>query len=551
MILSRTTSILTLLVILFAAPALSTLCASPQAASPQATDSEDEWSDVIRTRWADPHRSPMTYAEFLRLHPQDTPFSVASEETTPTGGRNGGGSGLLLLLVNSDLKPKIQTALDGYVADIVEEGYTVTVLEALGGTPKDLKATITGYLGSGLIGVLLVGDFAVPWYEVDGESFPCDLFYMDLDGDWIDSEPNGVYDQHVNNETPEIFVGRLTAGPLQGLGFGTEEAKVNKYFAKAHDYRRGLLTADYRALAYPDDDWSTFKACGMTNIYDDTTVVNVHSETTGEDYRRRLTENYEWIHVCVHSSPWAHYFSPSGMVDFWDVRNTDPIAHFYNLFACSNCRYVETDYMGGWYVFADTYGLAAVGSTKSGSMLDFKSFYGPLGEHKTLGQAFKEWWIVQHPYTHSDKTWFYGLTLLGDPLLVPAEAQVFAATPRTISASNGGWIFFEFDLNEKHYAYRSYEMLASTSGTTPRTPVENILVPLVFDPVTKLVHSNANSSMFINFKGNLNLLGDGSATFNLKHTLDPSWVGTVIDFCLVITQPADYATRPLSVLIQP
>jgi hypothetical protein len=28
-----------------------------------------------------------------------------------------------------------------------------------------------------------------------------------------------------------------------------------------------------------------------------------------------------------------------------------PEAYFYNLFACSNARFTETDYMAGWYMF--------------------------------------------------------------------------------------------------------------------------------------------------------------------------------------------------------
>jgi len=542
-IMTRALTIIGICFLFLAAPA-------PLGLSQESGDPDHR--DVVKLKWADPNSSPMTYEEFIAAHPE-TPFVLLSEETFgPAGkGRNGGGTGLFLLLVNSDLKPDIQVSLDEYVADIVDEGYTVTVLSMSGGTPGDIRGTLAGYLSSNLIGALLVGDFPVPWYEVSGETFPCDLYYMDLDGDWIDSEPNGVFDIHQNNEQPEIFVGRLTASPLDLYGMGSEQQKVNRYFGKIHDYRMGLITVNRRALSYPDDDWSNFNKCGLGRAFDDVTVINDPATTTGEDYKLRLRENYEWIHVCVHSYSGGHAFSPSGWVYSADIYNIDPIALFYNLFACSNCRYVESNYMGGWYIFAQTHGLAAVGSTKSGSMLDFRQFYDPIGEHKSIGQAFLEWWISQHPYGLGDQEWYYGMTLLGDPLLVPGDTQIVSATPNTLSASNPGDVNFDFELNEKHYAYRDYQLYASVSGRSPRSPLENILVPLVFDQVTNMVINHSNSPVFKYFSGTLDWVGDGFAILSPARPLGPAWVGRVVDFSLVVTNPADYASQPVSVLITP
>ena len=261
---------------------------------PAVADDENEWSHIVRTRWADPNSHPQTYEEYLELYPQDKPFSIesittyAGDNSGRSGLRHGGGEGLLLVIVNTTLKPLIQASIDQYAADVTEEGYTVAVVSTEGGTPGDIRATLAGYLGSNLMGALLIGKLPVPWYEVSGESFPCDLFYMDLDGDWTDTDSNGVYDLHQNNETPEIFMGRLTAGPLQGYGHGSEENKVNNYFAKAHDYRTGLLTANYRALSYPDDDWAYFNKCNLNELYDDVTVVNDTIQTSADDYKIRI-----------------------------------------------------------------------------------------------------------------------------------------------------------------------------------------------------------------------------------------------------------------------
>ena len=62
----------------------------------------------------------------------------------------------------------------------------------------------------------------------------------------------------------------------------------------------------------------------------------------------------------------------------------------YNLFACSNSRYVEADNMGGWYIFESEYGLLSVGCTKTGSMLCFGDFYYTIAGRRKCGIFFSE-----------------------------------------------------------------------------------------------------------------------------------------------------------------
>lgn len=113
-------------------------------------------------------------------------------------------------------------------------------------------------------------------------------------------------------------------------------------------------------------------------------------------------------------NPWTY-----ATVSSSDIQSIDPVAFFYNLFACSNCRYVETDYMGGWYIFVEEHGLGVVGATKTGSMLDFDEFYGPLGQQANLGDAFRQWYEYEASYEIWKRQWFWGMTLLGDPTLIP------------------------------------------------------------------------------------------------------------------------------------
>jgi hypothetical protein len=337
-----------------------------------------------------------------------------------------------VVVVNSSIQSSIQSSLEQYVSDLEAEGYSVTIYATENGTPEDLRAFLQGQLSDGLAGCILIGDLPVPWYEMDDDfyghaEFPIDLYYMDLDGAWIDSDGNGKYDGHLDgsgDREPEIWVGRLTASPLTG----DEATLLQNYFAKNHAYRTGELSLNNRALNYVDDSWIDYPEWyqGLECAYNDVTVVKDPATTTASDYKNRLTENYEWIQVMAHSRACCrHRFEEDGNWSYVyssDIRSIDAKAFFYNLYSCSACRYVETDYIGGWYVFADTYGLAAIGSTKIGGMRYFGDFYAPLGEGKSLGQSFKEWFIRQSPYGLTERQWFYGMTLLGDPTLKPLAA---------------------------------------------------------------------------------------------------------------------------------
>jgi len=390
--------------------------------------------DIPQTRWVDPNsREPITYQEWKAATGESGPFEFEAVRSTsnakyPVDGVE------FCVVVNSLLYNLIQPSIDQYVLDISAEGYDVLVYTTSGGTPYELRTFLQGRYSVGMQGCVLIGDLPIPWYEMDvcwydppaHEEFPCDLYYMDMDGEFSDSDSDGIYDSHTGDVDPEIWVGRLTASPLL-MGGTSESSLLQNYFAKNHAYRTGAVPLNYRALVYVDDDWAGSAPYWNDDVglaYPDRTLVDDEWTTWGTDYLNRLPENYESILVCAHSSAFTHRFERPDTTYSWvsnsDVKTADPVAYFYNLFACSNARYVETDYMAGWYVLCDTYGLAALGSTKTGSMLDFEEFYGPLGLGMTLGESFMDWFsaMAENGFSESEACWFYGMTLCGDPSLV-------------------------------------------------------------------------------------------------------------------------------------
>jgi len=129
---------------------------------------------------------------------------------------------------------------------------------------------------SQLVGALFVGELPVAWYELDGEEFPADIYFMDLNGTWQDSDRDGLFDGHSGDLNLEIWVGRLHARPLT---WDDEVRLVRRYFAKNHLYRSGQLALPDRALAYVDDDWSGFGDCDLSQLYASVTTVTQGNTT--------------------------------------------------------------------------------------------------------------------------------------------------------------------------------------------------------------------------------------------------------------------------------
>ncbi len=394
---------------------------------------------VTVTKWVDPEgRKPTDYKEWINAFGKAAALRVNHLTHNSPAAAADGEQGKFCVLVNSQIYDSIRVSLDQYVMDLTGEGYEVDVYVMSGGTPGDLRSFLQSRYAEGMQGCVFIGNLPMAWFETEcwdptsHEEFPCDLYYMDMDGVFADIDADGLLDSHTGNVAPEIWFGRLTATPLAHDGY-TETSLLTNYFAKNHRYRSRLAPLNKRALVYIDDDWvpgSVSWDLAVGRAFAERTFVNDAYTTWNTDYEARLPLNYELIEVCVHASPFVHAFKrPSnqwGYMENLDVRTIDPVAYFYNLFACSNARYTEQDYMAGWYVFCQDYGLAAVGSTKTGSMLYFDDFYAPFGLRESIGKAFRDWFVAisADGFSADETCWHYGMTLIGDPTLRIQEQTV-------------------------------------------------------------------------------------------------------------------------------
>ena len=398
-------------------------------------------AEINPSRWISPHgEKPSTYKELSKpLQPFKAESVNLSENQKLGHDFVPSASPVFYILVDSSIYSGISSSINQYKSDVEATGYIVNIHQVSGGTPADIRNLLRNGHSMGLVGCLLVGDITCAWYEIENDfdeegshaEFPIDLYYMDLDGYWTDSDSDGIYDGHSGDVAPEIYLGRLKADNIEG----NEILLVNNYFTKNHSYRIGNLNVPQRALAYVDDDWYDWAdqwAGDLSSVYSDTMLVKDKETTRAINYKSQITQGYEWISVFAHSWSGGHTFKYNNgnswdYVYSSDIRSIDPPAIFYNLFACSAARYVEYDCIGSNYIFTDDYGLAVVGSTKAGSMWNFNDFYEPFSNYESLGQSFLEWFTS---VGITDKSWFYSMTILGDPLLTKSKGFIISFVTR-------------------------------------------------------------------------------------------------------------------------
>jgi len=395
--------------------------------------------EYIPSRNLDPNYQPVTYADYQAIHPErETVVREISVSQTRDFSN-------FLIVVDSDLYPQVDQSILTYQQNLEQDEINAFILTFSGTRCSDLRNLLASYYQSyNIMGAMLVGDLPLAWYELfndwnhsgvqdgaeDWTEFPMDIYYTDLDGEWFDTDANGIFDEHCGNIEPDIILGRIKADNLTLLQH-TEAELVNSYFAKNNQFRLGNIIPTNSALLYLDDDWHNHGDDSTEDLmysFEEVIFVNDSLTTCASDYAEKLTQNYDLIQVNVHSNPFYHQFFPEPNFTNVDLINTVPNALFYNLFACSNVNLAAPNNMGSIYLLDNEFSQAVLGSTKSGGILYTEEIYRPILHGERIGDNFREWWIA-HVDTGTDTTWqrawFYGLTFLGDPFLKLKENATF------------------------------------------------------------------------------------------------------------------------------
>jgi len=363
--------------------------------------------------------------------------------TSPTG------SNKVCLVVASNIYDAIyDPSLKQYIADLEAEDYSVTLTKHIAGTPEELKAyfkTIPGLKGVVLIGDLPIAMFFRVYNVGSTEQIPCDLYYMNLENDWVYDATRAAFTWYPPNRGDvyaQIWLGRLTSSNIYNPTMD-QVALLKNYFYKNHAYRTGTLPGQIlkRALVYADDDFTPFGNFHLDLAYgNNVTLINDPAVTNAADYKTRLKQNYEFVHVGAHSTPIGHCFETNGAFDeaqvsSTDIRDLDPPALFYTLNGCFCLDYTFPNYIGGEYIFTKTYGLESLGSSMPWGAPDYTFFYSYLqpSSRYNIGEAFRNWvYSETHNPAVGDPTYvFLGITLCGDPTLTldPPISSIDSVSP--------------------------------------------------------------------------------------------------------------------------
>jgi hypothetical protein len=358
-------------------------------------------------------------------------------------------------------------AIDTYVADLQYEGWNPLVLfcNVTTTTPEGIRSILSiCRFFYNITGCLLVGDFPYAIWEdpLGGGTYATDYYYMDLDGNWYDTDSDNIFDVHNGTIRPEIWASRLMASTVNDPTRNETELFLD-YFAKNHENRAAssrALNAKPRALAYVDnqpaissaypfDDPDPLRSYDerfvndtvdcLQKSYNDVTLVaspylnSTNTNTT--DYKNRLKngDGYEWTWVYDHGSVGSHGFGKWYWYDsqwYWGYWNEGlvysssyylpdtPKTFFYIFGSCNAAEFTEENCVANSAIFGKGNGLTSIGMTEGGGFPAswFSDAFSELGEHECIGEAFKTMYNSNIDYY--DGTYVYKIiVLLGDPTL--------------------------------------------------------------------------------------------------------------------------------------
>lgn len=251
-----------------------------------------------------------TCEDFLAKNPpRPARFGDRPITLTPPGALLDGDPPLISILVESSVRPAVDSSLTLYANDLLAEGYAVYIDDVSGGTPEGIRDWVRTRHAAGSEGVVFIGGITPAWFQIPSEpAFPCDLYYMDVDGDWTDGSGDGILDTHLPGDgdcAPEVYIGRLYT---PSLTWDTPANLVNGYLQKTHAYRSGALTLPRRGLEFIDHDWIYwFHTMGL--VYEDVVRWDWGHLVRTDNYLSELARGFHYVHVAVHSGPDRHYFS--------------------------------------------------------------------------------------------------------------------------------------------------------------------------------------------------------------------------------------------------
>jgi len=154
-------------------------------------------------------------------------------------------------------------------------------------------------------------------------------------------------------------------------------------------------------------------------VYSEVVKVAYPQKTSAEDYLEHLKQGYSLVRLLVHSGGFGHYFGnqTDGKVYSRDIKALDPKGFFYVITSCGDFDYRQRDYIGGSYVFAESYSLLAIGDSGVHDLFVVlpKAFF-PRLRNEYFGSAYLRY-LQECVRENARVDSVHNAIMIGDPLL--------------------------------------------------------------------------------------------------------------------------------------
>ncbi len=361
----------------------------------------------------------------LIMHSTFYVFGGASKNHSFNGFENYGAPAYLtpiLALVNSTIYQKVVPILNSLEESMQNAHYFYyfIIKNVSGKNPEEIREMIKEeYESKSIKGAVLIGNVPLASYEdkAIGKVIEFPYYYMDLNGEWKDSDGDGIIDTPSGNYFPEIWVGIVRSTDKDG----NNVTQIEEYINKTIDYIDGKYCPKVQSGAFIDDDFLYLDdkiKSSLTSLYIGEEVMD--QNTNSATFLKFLSNNYAYAYFIVHSDGKSYIIKTHNghkKINPWEIKNINAL--FYTDFSCYAASF-ERGAIANYLIMGKNFkSLGVLTYTAEGVPEPLLYYHRSLGEGMSFGKA-----LVDYIRTvTANKTYFDEhiamLAYLGFPFLKP------------------------------------------------------------------------------------------------------------------------------------
>lgn len=250
---------------------------------------------------------------------------------------------------------------------------------------------------------------------------------------WISGKSNGVFDGHYSqkgavSDSFEIWVSRID--PNTAGFYGNPKTLLLNYFKKIHNYYLGIFKKASRSAMFLTEEG------GLNNPNDQKFIDGLSVLYSLDSIDMSIADGQEYIdNIKLDKYDWSVYGGHGGQtglgngLDITQVEKNMCVSPRFFHFACCGPLTCYDFYgnansasVGSEHIFNTINGgFVSIGASKTSGSNQMNDFMYYAFEHKFIGESFREWLnerVKRNQYSNKEDLydWFYGETIIGDPM---------------------------------------------------------------------------------------------------------------------------------------